>query len=1797
MKKLYTSLTLFILLFVVNKAVAQAPNWAVNINDYSNSMTITGAVNIDYQESQNGNDIVGAFVNGICRGVGKPTYVASLDRYIVYLLVYGDVADDEVKFQVYHEDGDEIRIIENSLLYRVNGIVGSSVSPYVWSNPALSNEANILTFDFGIPLTTTAIIGDSIFVEVPYLTDTSSLSAVYTTSSYAFVKVTEENQISGVTINNFSGIVQYHIQSADETAVKTYFVKTSVTDASPTDLFLSNATLLETASSETLIGSVIIEDPDNNGINVVALTTNLSTDNDRFQLTGTSLASNSTFDFEDQQIFTIELVVINALGVEFIKSFDISLIDENDETPYIVQDTVYLDEDFELATLVHQIEVLDRDSSAEFKEHSFLLLVGNEGARFSLNKESGDIYLVNPLDYEAKTLTYELEFEVSDGDFTSEGSIIIIINDVNDGIPVIDNAEIDVLESTNKGDNIFQVIASDTDVNAELHYSITSGNTGDVFEIDELKGLITLKDTLDYETTTKYILELTVSDTLNSTIGFVTVNIIDVNDEFPVVKTDTVEVLESTFLGQIAYTVKTSDSDANSKLQYTITDGNLGSAFTIDPAFGIITILQPLDYETIEKYFLEVTVDDGSQKSLALIQIDVINVNDEVPIVSDDELTISESLIVGNAITMVEANDIDSLVNLTYQITGGNIGNAFVIDEQTGEIKLASIIDFETLRKYQLDVTVSDGVDEANGTIEINISNENDELPVLVETTVTVVEDFALNVVFDTLVATDIDTLNALQYFIKSGNDELKFEVDEATGHVKLLDRLDYETTTSYRLGIDVFDGGNTITGVLNITVLDVADQSPTDLYLSDSSLTETSLEGTIVAEVEVIDADSTGLYQVNLTSNLATDNDKFRVEGTKLVNDTILDYEEQQLYTIEIVVKDEFEIEVIKQFTIYLVNENDETPQIINDTIYVDENFELTKLVYQIQTTDRDSSAVFRQTKFLLLSGNEALRFSLDKETGEVYLVNPLDFESSTVTYDLAFEVNDGSSTSERNILILVKDVNDRIPEVMSDNTYVLESSEKGDEVHQVIASDVDAGAELHYAITSGNIGTAFAINDTTGLITLNDTLDYETTEKYLLEVTVSDTLHTAVGYITINVVDLNDEYPIVLWDTAQVSESAIVNQIAYILETYDSDANTRLRFTFSNGNIGPAFTIDPAFGIITILQKIDFETLEKYYLEVTVEDGIQKTIAFIVIELVNENDEIPIVTSDTIAISESYPQDKSVISILAEDVDNLTALTYSISGGNTNNVFSINQNTGEIKLDSILDFETKSSYELEITVSDEVDQSTGVVQVNLVNENDELPVMDTLTVLVQEDESLREIVATLQATDPDELNPLQYTITGGNDELRFELDPLTGEITLVNPLDFETTTNYNLVIDVFDGLHTITSALKVQVVNTNDEPPSVEDLEVYVYEDAVTKFLIDTIKATDPDGGSAFFFSIPEEEMISNFLVNASNGKMTVLVPLDYENDTIYEFQVTVYDGVKEAYGDVTVHVLDVNDNAPVLALDSFYTDEGLEVGTVIHQVVGTDVDQNPEIHYFYTGFYSNLFAIDSVTGQISIKEELDFESEERYQFKVTLNDGVFTSEGDVIIVVNDLNDEIPMVIDTTFAVSEYEIEGYQLGQIYAGDKDVDSYLSFELLSQEKHFELSDDGQLSLLSILDYESASKHDLLVQVSDGINSSTDTITVTVIDENEKIMDADNTFSPNGDEVNDHWQIRNTEVYNDCSFVIYNHLGHEVFESIGYSEPWDGMMDGKELPIGTYYYLVKCDNCEGCLHRGYISLIR
>jgi len=99
----------------------------------------------------------------------------------------------------------------------------------------------------------------------------------------------------------------------------------------------------------------------------------------------------------------------------------------------------------------------------------------------------------------------------------------------------------------------------------------------------------------------------------------------------------------------------------------------------------------------------------------------------------------------------------------------------------------------------------------------------------------------------------------------------------------------------------------------------------------------------------------------------------------------------------------------------------------------------------------------------------------------------------------------------------------------------------------------------------------------------------------------------------------------------------------------------------------------------------------------------------------------------------------------------------------------------------------------------------------------------------------------------------------------------------------------------------------------------------------------------------------------------------------------------------------------------------------------------------------------------------------------------------------------------------------------------------------------------------------------------------------DHIKVTVIPDGQLYFF--NSFSPNGDNINDYFVIGNIEQYPNNTFEVYNRYGQKVFSKTGYKNDWNGSYLGTELPCGTYFYILDTHDPKGGKYHGEVNIIK
>ncbi|GAC1033511.1 retention module-containing protein [Pseudomonas sp. No.21] len=589
---------------------------------------------------------------------------------------------------------------------------------------------------------------------------------------------------------------------------------------------------------------------------------------------------------------------------------------------------------------------------------------------------------------------------------------------------------------------------------------------------------------------------------------------------------------------------------------------------------------------------------------------------------------------------------------LFYSITGGNDAGLFTINSSTGVITLASgkTLDYETATQHQLQVSATDGKTPVSATVTVDVTNVNDNGVVITDSNAaanTVVENAANgSTVGLTVKGTDGDAGATITQYELTDNAGGRFAINATTGVVTVADgsKLDYEAATSHNITVKVTSSdGSTNSQVFTINLSNINDNGVviTDSNAAANTVAENAANGSTVGlTVKGTDGDAGAtITKYELTDNAGG---RFAINATTgvvtVADGSKLDYEAATSHNITVKVTSSDGSTNSQVFTINLSNVND------NGVVITDSNAAANTVAENaangstvgltVLGTDGDAGATI--TKYEL-TDNAGGRFAINATTGVVTVADgsKLDYEAAT-SHNITVKVtsSDGSTNSQV-FTINLSNINDNGVVITDSNAAantVAENAANGSTVGlTVLGTDGDAGATITKYELTDNAGGRFAINATTGVVTVADgsKLDYEaaTSHNITVKVTSSDG-STNSQVFTINLSNVNDN-GVTLSDsdsaTNTVAENAATGtRVGVTALGVDGDAGTSVTYALTD-NAGGRFAINATTGVVTVADgsKLDYEAATSHTITVlaTSSDGSTQSATYsIAVTNVNE-------------------------------------------------------------------------------------------------------------------------------------------------------------------------------------------------------------------------------------------------------------------------------------------------------------------------------------------------------------------------------------------------------------------------------------------------------------------------------------------------------------------------------------------------------------------------------------------------
>ena len=376
-----------------------------------------------------------------------------------------------------------------------------------------------------------------------------------------------------------------------------------------------------------------------------------------------------------------------------------------------------------------------------------------------------------------------------------------------------------------------------------------------------------------------------------------------------------------------------------------------------------------------------------------------------------------------------------------------------------------------------------------------------------------------------------------------------------------------------------------------------------------------------------------------------------------------------------------------------------------------------------------------------------------------------------------------------------------------------------------------------------------------------------------------------------------------------------------------------------------------------------------------ITVSDG-SRTDTITVTVNITDIDEVPSNTapvfaagnSTTLTVAENTGSGVDIgTAVSATDADNDT-LTYSL-GGTDAASFSIDSTTGQLRTSAALDYETKTSYSVTITVSD--GSLTDTISTTIaVTDVDETP-SNTAPVFTDGDNTNRSVaentgagidIGTVVSANDTDNDALTYSL-GSIDAASFSIDSTTGQLRTEAALDYETKSSYSVTITVSDGSLTDTISVTIAVTDIDETPANTapvftdgDNTNRSVAENTGAGIDIGTVVSANDTDNDALTYSLGSIDAAS-FSIDSTTGQLRTEAALDYETKSSYSVAITVSDGKGGTDTiTVTVNITDI-DEAPANSAPEFATGSttltvaertgsGVNIGSTI---TATDADND--------------------------------------------------------------------------------------------------------------------------------------------------------------------------------------------------------------------------------------------------------
>ncbi|XP_018548659.1 protocadherin gamma-A2-like [Lates calcarifer] len=519
-----------------------------------------------------------------------------------------------------------------------------------------------------------------------------------------------------------------------------------------------------------------------------------------------------------------------------------------------------------------------------------------------LDTASGSLLISQRIDREelcAQATVCILQYQLLLEDPLQAYSLVLDIADINDNSPVFAAGEInlDLVESTVLGRRFPLESAHDPDlgINSVREYKLSPNDHFALEMSSQINGNaypeLVLKKALDREAQAEHVLKINGIDGGNpvrSGTASIHIRVLDANDNVPVFsqRVYKASVPENSAVGTVIAKLNATDLDEGvyGEITYSFShlSDKIGGVIEMNPQSGEVRVTGLIDYEEASTHELDVQAKDGGgQASHCKLIIDVIDVNDNKPVIEikSASANVAEDSKPGTMVALINIYDLDtgSSGRVTCTISD-NVQFKFVSEVKNYYMLVTDgLLDRELQPEYNITITATDAGSPSLSsvkvlTIVVNDINDNPPTFTQSEYNANILENQPIGTFVMKVKAEDTDdgsNARILYQISKDSNSEASsfLTINSETGQLFTLRRFDYEQSVHFQIKVIARDGGDpprSTTCTINVFIKDQNDNTPVVLYpvqttgfIAEDMVPVEAPRGYLVTKVVAVDADS----------------------------------------------------------------------------------------------------------------------------------------------------------------------------------------------------------------------------------------------------------------------------------------------------------------------------------------------------------------------------------------------------------------------------------------------------------------------------------------------------------------------------------------------------------------------------------------------------------------------------------------------------------------------------------------------------------------------------------------------------------------------------------------------------------------------------------------------------------------------------------------------------------------------------------------------------------------------------